>query len=104
MPRCNQSKVKILQCILLIPSHRATLTLTADCDSLWVYAGSTYEGNKTVTISNFMIRPATIADSTYEPYAMSNAELTAKEQTNESNISSIQQTIGDINSVLEEVL
>ena len=81
-----------------------TLTLTADCDSLWVYAGSTYEGNKTVTISNFMIRPATIADSTYEPYAMSNAELTAKEQTNESNISSIQQTIGDINSVLEEVL
>ena len=55
----------------------ATLTLTADCDSLWIYAGSTYEANKTVTLSNFMVRPATIADSTYEPYAMSNAELTA---------------------------
>ena len=54
-----------------------TLTLTADCDSLWIYAGSTYESNKTVTLSNFMIRPVAIADSTYAPYAMSNAELTA---------------------------
>ena len=70
-----------------------TLTLTADCDSLWIYAGSTYEANKTVTISNFMIRPAAIADSTYEPYAMSNAELTAKEQTNENNILTAQTLI-----------
>lgn len=54
----------------------ATLTLTADCDSLWVYAGSIYEANKTVTISNFMVRPTSIVDSTYEPYALPNTKIT----------------------------
>lgn len=33
-----------------------------------------------------MIRPAYISDPTYQPYALSNAELTAKEQANESDI------------------
>ena len=53
-----------------------TLTLTADCDSLWVYAGSTYESNKTVTVSNLMVRPTSIVDSTYEPYALPNTKIT----------------------------
>ena len=33
-----------------------------------------------------MIRPAGIGDDTYVPYALSNADLTAKEQSNENNI------------------
>ena len=53
-----------------------TLTLTAVCDSLWVYAGSTYEANKTVTVSNLMVRPTSIVDSTYEPYALPNTKIT----------------------------
>lgn len=40
----------------------------------------------------------------YQPHIMSDAELTAATETNTSDISSIQQTIGDINNILEEVL
>lgn len=46
-----------------------------------------------ITYSNLMIRPAIISDTSYQPYAMSNAELTAKEQANQNNISRIQQLI-----------
>jgi len=51
---------------------------------------SYHSSNATVTVSNFMIVPAEIYEAgftDYQPYALSNAELTAKEQTNENNIS-----------------
>ena len=54
-----------------------TFTLTADCDSLWVYAGSSYEANKSVTASNLMLRPDYLPDTGYSNYTMTNEELTA---------------------------
>ena len=46
-----------------------------------------------------MIRPSIIADSTYQPYAMSNAELTVKEQQNENNILLLEQANGAKNAL-----
>ena len=53
---------------------------------------------------NIMICPALIKDDTFEPYAMSNAELTAREQANENNISLLQEQVGYAISELEGVL
>lgn len=68
-----------------------TLTYTySDSDTTQIVmriAPNTSFSNKNVKL---MIRPSIIADSTYQPFAFSNAELTAKEQVNENNIYSLE--------------
>lgn len=51
------------------------------------YRVGVWVSGNSINISKLMLRPASILDSTYQPYAMSNAALTEKEQNNESNIS-----------------
>ena len=41
------------------------------------YRVGVWASGNSINISKLMLRPATISDSTYQPYAMSNAELTA---------------------------
>lgn len=49
-----------------------------------------------ITYSNIMLRSGTITDDTYQPYAMSNAELTEKEKQNENNISTANAELIDL--------
>ena len=53
--------------------HIFTLSTAADSISIWVQLQS----ETPVAISNTMVYPAALGDTPYQPYAMSNAELTA---------------------------
>lgn len=53
-----------------------TFTTSATADRLSVRFGVPTSGNAS-TITNIMVQLASISDTTYQPYAMSNAELTA---------------------------
>ena len=57
-----------------------TFTTSATADRLSVRFGVPTSGNAS-TITNIMVQLASISDTTYQPYAMSNAELTAQRQT-----------------------
>lgn len=71
-------------------------SVTADDTRSWVRI----ELGKNITFDNYkfklMITPKSVWDSgftSYQPYAMSNAELTAKEQQNKNNISTVQTSL-----------
>ena len=83
----------------------SSFTLTETTEVTWrfrVYSG------KSIAATTFypMICTKAAWDISHEyvPYRPSEDEQNAQIETNKNNISSIQQTIGDINSVLEEVL
>ena len=68
--------------------HKATKVTVPSGNTAKGY-NAYHSANATVTVSNFMIIPAEIYEAgftSYQPYALSNAELTTKEIQNESNI------------------
>ena len=70
------------------------VTPTGDANELYVYASNSYQAGvgDTVTVTNLMIIEKSLWDAgftDYQPYALSNVELTAAEKQNETNISSL---------------
>lgn len=89
----------------LTPAGQNPATFTLANDTVVYLSCYTFKTGTMTTRPMLMTKATWDAGFTdYQPYALSNAELTAKEQVNENNISTIQQTIGDINTVLEGVL